>query len=61
MERDTLLPKVHTASQQGHRKLQIDTVRFYHTYISTLKTRSNEKKCCFVVGNVGIGIYKKRT
>ena len=26
---DTLLPRVHTASQQAHGKLKIDSVRFY--------------------------------
>ena len=26
---DTILPRVHTASQQAHGKLKIDSVRFY--------------------------------
>ena len=46
---DTLLPRVHTASQQAHGKLKIDSVRFYvHTskflQVMSLDLRKTQKK-----------------
>ena len=35
---DTILPRVHTASQQAHGKLKIDSVRFYtHKFIHIMQ------------------------
>ena len=50
---DTLLPRVHTASQQAHGKLKIDSVRFYtHKFlqVTTLGLRKAQKKKRKLVG-----------
>ena len=47
---DTLLPRVHTASQQAHGKLKIDSIRFYtHKFLQGMcldlrKTRKKKRK-----------------
>ena len=50
---DTLLPRVHTASQQAHGKLEIDSVRFYthkSLQVTTLGLRKAQKKKRKLVG-----------
>ena len=50
---DTLLPRVHTASQQAHGKLKIDSVRFYtHKFLQvmSLDLRKTQKKKRKLVG-----------
>ena len=50
---DTLLPRVHTASQQAHGKLNINSVRFYtHKFLQfmTLGLRKAPKKKMKLVG-----------
>ena len=50
---DTLLPRVHTASQDAHGKLKIDSVRFYiHKFLQVIShgLRKAQKKKRKLVG-----------